>query len=39
MSENIKHECGIAYLRLLKPTDYYLKKYGSLNYGLNKMFL
>ncbi|MAZ01325.1 MAG: amidophosphoribosyltransferase [Flavobacteriales bacterium] len=39
MSENIKHECGIAYLRLLKPPDYYLKKYGTLNYGLNKMFL
>ena len=39
MSDSIKHECGIAYLRLLKSPDFYLKKYGTLNYGLNKMFL
>ncbi len=39
MSDNIKHECGIAMLRLLKPIDYYKKKYGSCFYGLNKMYL
>ena len=39
MSENIKHECGVAMLRLLKPIDYYNKKYGSCFYGLNKMYL
>ena len=39
MSENIKHECGVAMLRLLKPIDYYKKKYGSCFYGLNKMYL
>ncbi len=39
MSESIKHECGIALLRLLKPVDYYHKKYGTSLYGLNKMYL
>ena len=39
MSESIKHECGIALLRLLKPLDFYKKKYGSTLYGLNKMYL
>ena len=39
MSELIKHECGIAMLRLLKPIDYYQKKYGTAFYGLNKMYL
>ena len=39
MSESIKHECGIALLRLLKPIDFYKKKYGSSLYGLNKMYL
>ena len=39
MSESIKHECGIALLRLLKPIDFYKKKYGSSIYGLNKMYL
>ena len=39
MSELIKHECGIAMLRLLKPIDYYYKKYGTAFYGLNKMYL
>lgn len=39
MSENIKHECGIAMVRLLKPAEYYLKKYGSAFWGLNKMYL
>ena len=39
MSELIKHECGIAMLRLLKPIEYYQKKYGTAFYGLNKMYL
>lgn len=39
MSENIKHECGIAMVRLLKPTEYYQQKYGSAFWGLNKMYL
>ena len=39
MSELIKHECGIAMLRLLKPVEYYQKKYGTAFYGLNKMYL
>ena len=39
MSELIKHECGIALLRLLKPLDFYKKKYGTSLYGLNKMYL
>ena len=36
MSDSIKHECGIAILRLLKPIDFYYKKYGTNLYGLNK---
>ncbi|MBM3916500.1 MAG: amidophosphoribosyltransferase [Sphingomonadales bacterium] len=39
MSDPIKHECGIALLRLKKPLDYYLDKYGSVLWGLNKMHL
>ena len=39
MSDNIKHECGIAMLRLRKPMEYYIKKYGTWNYGLQKMYL
>ncbi|AFU68873.1 amidophosphoribosyltransferase PurF [Psychroflexus torquis ATCC 700755] len=39
MSELIKHECGIATLRLLKPLSFYQKKYGSAFYGINKMYL
>jgi len=39
MSEPIKHECGIALVRLLKPISYYKEKYGSAFYGLNKMYL
>lgn len=39
MSDSIKHECGIAMLRLLKPLDYYEKKYGNKYWGLNKMYL
>jgi amidophosphoribosyltransferase len=39
MSDAIKHECGIALLRLKKPLDFYLQKYGTAFYGLNKMYL
>ena len=39
MSDAIKHECGIALLRLKKPLEFYLEKYGSAFYGLNKMHL
>ncbi len=39
MSDAIKHECGIALLRLLKPLDYYKEKYGTAFYGVNKMYL
>ncbi len=39
MSDFIKHECGIALIRLLKPLDYYQKKYGTAHYGLNKLYL
>jgi len=39
MSELIKHECGIALIRLRKPLSYYQKKYGSWRYGLNKIYL
>ena len=39
MSELIKHECGIAFVRLLKPLSFYQKKYGTPLYGLNKLHL
>lgn len=39
MSDPIKHECGIALLRLKKPIEYYLEKYGSAFYGINKLHL
>ncbi|MFL2586272.1 MAG: amidophosphoribosyltransferase [Flavobacteriaceae bacterium] len=39
MSDAIKHECGIALVRLLKPLNYYKEKYGSSFYGLQKMYL
>ena len=39
MSERITHECGIALVRLLKPLEYYLAKYGTVVYGLNKLHL
>jgi len=39
MSDAIKHECGIAVIRLLKPLDYYQEKYGNTLYGLNKLYL
>jgi amidophosphoribosyltransferase len=37
--EQIKHECGIALIRLLQPIEYYKEKYGSWQYGLNKLYL
>ena len=37
--EEIKHECGVAMIRLLKPLDYYSRKYGSWSYGLSKLYL
>ncbi len=39
MSDPIKHECGIAFVRLRKPLEYYVEKYGTAFYGLNKMYL
>lgn len=37
--EPLKHECGVALIRLLKPLSYYAEKYGSYNYALNKLYL
>lgn len=37
--EPIKHECGVAMVRLLKPLEYYQEKYGTWMYGLNKLYL
>ncbi|MFZ4413499.1 MAG: amidophosphoribosyltransferase [Bacteroidales bacterium] len=39
MSDQIKHECGIAFIRLLKPLEFYYSKYGTSLYGLNKLYL
>lgn len=39
MSDQVKHECGIALIRLLKPLEFYLGKYGSSIYGLQKLHL
>lgn len=39
MSDALKHECGLAYIRLLKPLSYYHRKYGTAFYGLNKLYL
>ena len=39
MSDPLKHECGIALIRLLKPLEYYKEKYGTAFYGVNKMYL
>lgn len=39
MSDQIKHECGIALIRLLKPLSFYQEKYGTWKYGLNKLYL
>ena len=37
--EQLKHECGVAMIRLLKPLSFYEQKYGMSNYGLNKLYL
>lgn len=37
--EQLKHECGVAMIRLLKPLDYYQRKYGTWMYGINKLYL
>ena len=37
--EQLKHECGVAMIRLLKPLEDYEKKYGTWRYGLNKLYL
>ncbi|HEY5463424.1 MAG TPA: amidophosphoribosyltransferase [Hanamia sp.] len=39
MSDEIKHECGLAFIRLRKPFSYYRQKYGTVLYGLNKLYL
>ncbi len=39
MTDNITHECGIAMIRLLKPLPYYIEKYGTGFYGINKLWL
>ena len=39
MLEEIHEDCGVALIRLLKPLDYYEKKYGSRYFGLNKLYL
>ena len=39
MSDSIRHECGIAMLRLRKPMEYYIEKYGTWRFGLQKMYL
>ena len=39
MSDEINHECGLAFIRLRKPFSYYLQQYGTVMYGLNKLYL
>ena len=39
MSDRINHECGISFLHLKKPIEFYRKKYGTSLYGINKMYL
>jgi amidophosphoribosyltransferase len=39
MSDAIKHECGLAFIRLRKPFSFYLQQYGTVTYGLNKLYL
>jgi amidophosphoribosyltransferase len=39
MSDPIKHECGLAFIRLRKPLEHYQQQYGTLLYGLNKLYL
>src|SRR5687768_11048027 len=38
MSDIIHHECGVAFIRLLKPLEHYKTKYGSARYGLHKLY-
>jgi amidophosphoribosyltransferase len=38
MSDFIHHECGVAFIRLLKPLEFYKEKYGSARYGLHKLY-
>ncbi|MES2647362.1 MAG: amidophosphoribosyltransferase [Bacteroidota bacterium] len=39
MSDDIKHECGLAFVRLRKPFSYYMQQYGSVMFGLNRLYL
>src|SRR5947207_12601849 len=39
MSDPIKHECGLAFIRLRKPFSYYHQQYGTVMWGLNKLYL
>ena len=39
MSDLIKHECGIALIRLRKPLNFYIEKYGTPTYAMNKLYL
>src|SRR5258705_5096787 len=39
MSDPIKHECGLAFIRLRKPFSYYQQQYGTVLWGLNKLYL
>ncbi|MBK8609553.1 MAG: amidophosphoribosyltransferase [Chitinophagaceae bacterium] len=39
MSDDIKHECGLAFIRLRKPFSYYQQQYGTVMYGINKLYL
>lgn len=39
MSDQVNHECGVALIRLLKPLEYYQKKYGTWQYGIDKLYL
>ena len=39
MSDEIKHECGLAFIRLRKHFSYYQQQYGTVLYGLNKLYL
>jgi amidophosphoribosyltransferase len=39
MSDEIKHECGLAFIRLRKPFSYYLQQYGTVMWGINKLYL
>ena len=39
MSDEIKHECGLAFIRLRRPFSHFLQKYGTVMYGLNKLYL